>query len=86
MKDQRIEKFKQHFDLFLNDQKFKVLSCYIGEKSLSIKTKVKGQAFPEEGRFTIVIPSKDISKECTLSFQYKISDGAIEDWEYALIN
>lgn len=39
MKDKRIDKVKQHFDILFNNQKFKVISCKFNEADsvLSIK-------------------------------------------------
>ena len=48
MKDNRIEKIKQHYTIILNNKSYKVLKHKIdSEKSLlTIKTKVFGQNFP----------------------------------------
>ena len=86
MKDKRIDKVKQHFELFFNDRKFKVISCKIDEAEglLLIKTKIFGQDFPRSGRFTIVIPSQDIMRDFSIVFRSMGKDSAIEQWEYTI--
>lgn len=87
MKDKRLDKITQHYDLFINNQKYKVLSCKIleVEHRLSIKTKIRGQAFPHSGRFDILIPSEKLSIELCVAFQSMSSSAAIEHWEYTIV-
>ena len=84
MKDKRIDKVKQHFDIFFNNQKFKVISCKIDEADgiLLIKTKIFGQDFPHNGRFTIVIPSQNTTQDLSVVFRSMSKDSSIEHWEY----
>ncbi len=86
MKDKRINKVKQHFDIFINDQKFKVISCKIDEANgtLSIKTKIFGQAFPHNGRFIITIPSQNTFHDLSVVFRAMTKDTVIEHWEYVI--
>ena len=86
MKDKRINKVKQHFDMFMNNQKFKTISCKIDEADgiLSIKTKVFGQYFPHNGRFTIVIPSLNTMQDLSIVFRSMSKDSSIEHWEYTI--
>lgn len=86
MKDKRIGKVKQHFDMFFNDQKFKVISCKIDEAdgTISIKTKIFGQAFPHNGRFIITIPSQNIMQDLSVALQTMFKDTSIEHWEYTI--
>lgn len=86
MKDKRIDKVKQHFDMFFNDQKFKVISCKIDEAdgTLSIKTKIFGQDFPHNDRFMIAIPSQNINLDLSVVFQSMRKDITMEHWEYAI--
>lgn len=86
MKDKRNDKIARHFDIFLNGQKFRVISCKIDEVShvLSIKTKIFGQSFPHSGRFIITIPSENTVKELCISFQSMGKDPAIEHWKYTI--
>ncbi len=85
MKDKRIDIVKQHFDIFFNSQKFKVISCKIdGTSYLSIKTKIFGQAFPHNGRFTITIPSQNTMHDFSVVFQSMSKDSSIEHWEYTV--
>ncbi len=86
MKDKRIEKAKQHIDMFFNDQKFKVISCKIDEANgiLSIKTKIFGQDFPQNGRFTIAIPSQNTMQDLSVVFRSMSKVPAIEYWEYTI--
>lgn len=37
MKDKRIDKVKQHFDILFNNQKFKVISCKFNEADSTIQ-------------------------------------------------
>ena len=86
MKDKRIDKVKQHFDMFFNSQKFKVISCKIDERCgiLSIKTKIFGQAFPHNGCFTIAIPSQNTMQDLSVVFRSVSKDSSIEHWEYTI--
>ena len=86
MKDKRINKVKQHFDMFFNSQKFKVISCKIDEANsiISIKTKIFGQPFPDNGCFTIAIPSQNTTQDLSVVFRSMIKDSSIERWEYTI--
>ena len=86
MRDKRIKKVKQHFDMFFNSQKFKVISCKIdeGNGSLSIKTKIFGQNFPHNGRFTVTIPSQNTMQDLSVVFRSMSKDSSIEHWEYTI--
>ena len=87
MKDKRIDKITQHYDIYINDRKYKVLSCSICEQEhkLSVKTKIRGQDFPRYGHFTITIPAENISQDFCISFQSMGSNTAIEHWEYTIL-
>jgi hypothetical protein len=86
MKDKRINKVKQHFDIFFNNQKFKVISCKIDEANsvISIKTKIFGQPFPHNGCFTIAIPSKNTMQDLSVVFHSMSKDPSIEHWKYTI--
>ncbi len=86
MKDKRIIKVKQHFDMFFNNQKFKVISCKIDEANriVSIKTKIFGQPFPNNGCFTITIPSQNTMRDLSVVFRSMGKDSSIEHWEYTI--
>ena len=86
MKDKRLDKVKQHFDILINDQKFKVISCKIDQAGsiLSIKTKIFGQAFPHNGRFIIIIPSQNTTYDLSIVFRSMGKDSSIEHWEYTI--
>lgn len=86
MNDKRINKVKQHFDMFFNDQKFKVISCKINKAdgTFSIKTKIFGQPFPHNGRFIIAIPSQSSTQDLSIVFRAMSKDTAIEHWEYTI--
>lgn len=87
MNDKRIVKIKQHYNVFLNGSKFKVISCEIDEENgmLSIKTKVFGQRFPQDGSVKMVIPSQGVSRELSVSFCHMDSTPVIEHWVYTII-
>lgn len=84
MKDKKIEKIKQHYDIYINDVKFKVIACNINKdkRTLSIKTKIRGQSFPENGQLTIKIPSLDYSQSVCATFEYMMDSTKIEHWVY----
>lgn len=86
MKDKRMDKLKKHDDIYINDLKFKVLSCKIcdEDRKLIIKTKVFGQCFPHNGQIVLVIPSENVSRELSLSFEYMGSNPTIEEWVYRI--
>ena len=84
MKDKRVDKVNQHFDVFFNDRKFKIISCKIDDATgiISIKTKIFGQRFPHGGHFVLSIPSQNITRDVSIAFHAKAKDPAIENWEY----
>lgn len=86
MKDKRIEKIKNHFDILMNGKKYKVLSCEIQKENhrLSIKTKVFGQDFPREERVVLIIPSENTTEVFCASMLFISSTAAIEHWEYTI--
>ena len=86
MKDKRINKVNQHFDILFNNQKFKVISCKIDEanSAISIKTKIFGQPFPHNGCFTIAIPSKNTMQDLSVVFHSMSKDPSIEHWKYMI--
>ena len=86
MKEKRLNKVKQHFDILINNQKFKVISCKIDEAGgiLSIKTKIFGQDFPHNGCFTIAITSQDTMQDLSVVFRSMSKDSSIEHWEYTI--
>ena len=86
MKDKRISKVKQHLDVLINGQKFKVISCKINEVdgTLSIKTKIFGQEFPHNGRFIISSPSQNTIQDLLVVFRSMSKDSSIEHWEYTI--
>ena len=87
MKDKRIDIVKKHFDVYFDDQKFKVIACKIDEVegALFIKTKIFGQAFPRGGHFRIVNPSVKEAKELCIRFYSKSKNEGIENWVYTII-
>ena len=86
MNDKRMGKIKQHFDFFINSKKYKVLSYKISMEDhvLSIKTKIKGQAFPQDGLVSISIPSENFSEDLRISFKSMCCTLSIEEWEYTV--
>ena len=84
MKDKRINKIEQHYDVFFNDHKFKIIAFKIDESNgiIFIKTKIFGQPFPRKGRFLISIPSKKTTQDISIEFRSMCKDTAIENWEY----
>ena len=86
MKDKRIVKIQQHFDIFFNNQKFKAISCKINEAdaTLLITTKIFSQDFPHNGRFTITIPSQNVIHNFSIVFRSMYKNPSIERWEYTI--
>ena len=86
MKDKRNDKVHQHFDVFFNDQKFKVIALNIHKADgiLSIKTKIFGQDFPHNGNFTITVPSQNIKHDLTIAFHSMRKSPSVEHWEYTI--
>ena len=86
MKDKRNVKIQQHFDLFINNKKFKVLSCKIDREkgTLSIRTKIFGQKFPHNGHFAITIPSQNTTENFSASFQLMAYSPSNEHWMYTI--
>ncbi|MBE6754289.1 MAG: hypothetical protein E7559_08080 [Ruminococcaceae bacterium] len=86
MKDKRMDKIAQHYDIFIDGKKFKVLSCTVHEDghSVSIKTKVRGQAFPRSGLLVIGTPAENAHEEISVRYKTMCSSPAIEHWEYTV--
>jgi len=87
MKDKRAVKMKQHYYIFLNDIKFKVLSCKINKENdkLIIKTKVRGQHFPTEKRILARLQIEEPTMEICVEYLSMSNDEKIEHWEYKII-
>ncbi len=85
MKDNRIEKIKQHYNITLNDKNFKVLKHKIDiEKSLfTIKTKVFGQDFPHGDNISFF--SSDHNQHFVVTWKGTFKDEKVECWEYRII-
>lgn len=88
MKDKRTIKIQQHYDISLNDVKFKVLSCKInkGNEKLIIKTKIRGQHFPGENNILARFPIEESIMEIYVAYHSMSSDEKIECWEYVIKN
>ena len=66
MKDKRLNKIKQHYVIFINGEKFKIMNYIISDnphKQIRLITKVKGQHFPwnEEVKIEIVTDDRNIT-------------------------
>ena len=88
MKDKRLIKINQHIDEFINDSKFKVLSCQINSenKILRIKTKIRGQKFPCDGAVVVSIINEENITKISAIYHSMYSDEKTETWEYKLLN
>ncbi len=86
MKDKRIEKVKQHYFIYLNNEQFKILKHKIDvEKTLlTIRTKVFGQDFPH-GDNILVSTSKDNNHSFVVAWKGMWKDEKVECWEYRII-
>ena len=88
MKDNRIEKIKQHYTVILNGKAYKVLKHKIDrEKSLlTIKTKIFGQGFPQGNHISACFP-EDPDQAFILLWEGKNSwkDEKVEHWEYKIV-
>ena len=85
MKDNRIEKIKQHYTIILNGKNYKVLKHKIDtEKALlTIKTKVFGQGFPHGDNISASF-SED-HQTFVISWKGMWKDEKAEHWEYKII-
>jgi hypothetical protein len=87
MKDNRIEKIKQHYTIILNNKSYKVLKHKIdSEKSLlTIKTKVFGQNFPR-GENILFATAEDSDSTLIVAWKGMCKDEKVEHWEYKIIS
>lgn len=46
MKDKRLKKIKQHYDILINGKKIKIMNHMISDGQIRLITKVRGQEFP----------------------------------------
>ena len=86
MKDNRIEKIKQHYIITFNGKNYKVLKHKIdSEKSLlTIKTKVFGQNFPH-GENISFATAEDSNSTLIVAWKGMWKDEKVEIWEYQII-
>ena len=86
MKDNRIEKIRQHYTIILNNKSYKVLKHKIdSEKSLlTIKTKVFGQNFPH-GENISFATAEDSDSTFIVTWKGGWKDEKIECWEYKIV-
>jgi predicted GH43/DUF377 family glycosyl hydrolase len=86
MKDNRIEKIKQHYTITFNGKNYKVLKHKIDvEKSLlTIKTKIFGQDFPHGDNIS-VSTAKDNDQIFVVAWKGMWKDEKVENWEYKII-
>ena len=86
MKDNRIEKIKQHYTITFNGKNYKILKHKIdSEKSLlTIKTKVFGQNFPH-GENISVSTAEDSNSTLIVAWKGMWKDEKVETWEYKII-
>ena len=87
MKDKRLIKNNNHIDIFINDSKFKILSCKLNNDSgiLRIKTKIKGQKFPCDGIVVVSLPDNESIITLSAKYHCMYNDSKIETWEYILL-
>ena len=86
MKDNRIEKIKQHYTIILNDKPLKVLNHKIDieKSSVTIKTKVFGQDFPHGDNISASF-SEDCNHPLVIAWTGMYKDEKIECWKYKII-
>ena len=86
MKDNRMEKLKQHYTIILNGQNYKVLKHKIDtDKSLlTIKTKIFGQDFPH-GENISVSTAEDNDQTVIVAWRGMWKDEKVEHWEYSIL-
>ncbi len=87
VKDKRLLKNSQHIDIFINDSKFKVLSCKLNNDSgiLRIKTKIRGQKFPCDGIVAVSLPYNESTTMLSAKYHCMYNDSKVETWEYILL-
>ena len=86
MKDNRIEKIKQHYTIILNGQNYKVLKHKIDtDKSLlTIKTKIFGQGLPHGDNISVAT-AEDSDSTFIVAWKGGWKDEKVERWEYKII-
>lgn len=88
MKDKKTENTKKHHIVLLNGEPFKIIGYSIKEsgeeKLICLKTKMKSQSFPTEGKVHIELePPKPLSFDTV--FYGKLTDLAIVTWYYEIV-
>ena len=83
MKDNRLEKIKQHYTISLNGRNYKVLKHKIDrEKSLlTIRTKIFGQDFPHGDNIS-VSTAENNAQITIVAWKGMWKDEKVEHWEY----
>ena len=86
MKDKRLEKIKKHYNIQIDNQKFKILSFKVDQDHsiFTIKTKNMGQHFPHGNNCQVLIPD-DTIHSLTIGFKTMYKDEKIETWEYTIL-
>ena len=87
MKDKRLEKIKKHYNIQIDNQQFKILSCKVDQDHsiFTIKTKIMGQHFPHGNNCQVLIPD-DTIHSLTIGFKTMYKDEKIETWEYTILD
>ncbi len=88
MKDKKKENTKKHYTVLLNGEPFKIIGYSIKEsgeeKLICLKTKMKSQSFPTEGKVHIELePPKPLSFDAV--FYGKLTDLATVTWYYEML-
>ena len=87
MKDNRIEKVKQHYFVNLNDKRLKILKhkIVVDKSLLTLKTKIFGQDFPSGDNITASF-SEDNNQTFVVAWNGMYKDEKIEIWEYKIVS
>lgn len=87
MKDKRTEKIKKHYNILVNGKSFKVMNYLISNdnKILSIRTKIRGQAFPTDSVVIIEIPTLESNIVLQCKYKALLSSPILEEWEFEIV-
>lgn len=87
MKDKRTEKTKNHYNIFIDEKPFKVMNYSISNdnKSLSVRTKIRGQSFPTNSVVVIKIPTLESNIVLQCKYKFLLSSPVLEEWKFEIV-
>ena len=85
MHDKRAEKIKNHFEVIINGEKFKVVNIISREDKVRLLTKVRGQSFPKGEIVTLEVETEAGTDVLLARWKYAAVSPVLEDHTYEIM-